>query len=479
LAHVEPRKIRIFQRKQVECGLQRRDEMRITTYGLRTRILAMFASTTLVGVGCGGSTDSGGGTGGTSTGGTGGSGATGATGATGGGGATGGVGGGSTGGVGGGSTGGAGGYGAGGAGGATGGAAGVGATGGGGATGGSAGQAGAGGEGGLIIKGTVDCQSCVSWESCWKKGEVPTVPGAPDPDACPSGGYVDLTDYPYCDGNVWIAGGTEENGLCCYMTNTCVVGRPLVVAGEIRTAPSVLRSDWMNELELDANDLDDFSRARLTEEWLNDGRLEHASVAAFARLTLELMALGAPPELVRGAQESSIDEIEHAQLCFGIAARISGKAMGPGKLPVHGALSDVSLAEMARATFEEGCVGETIAALVAAAQARAARSGSLARIIEKIAEDESRHAAFAWRVVRWAIAVGGREVRNEIEKSFERIMTTSAVPASTGIGQDRSAYRAFGRIDGDEAARVRAEALRDVIAPCVRALLAESAAAAA
>ncbi len=153
-----------------------------------------------------------------------------------------------------------------------------------------------------------------------------------------------------------------------------------------------------------------------------------------------------------------------------MAAKVGGEAFGPGALPVSGALGEVSLEELARSTFEEGCVGETVAALVAAAQARAARSGEVSEVLERIAEDESRHASFAWRVVRWALSVGGSSVAKVIEQSFARISTETAVPASSGIPVDRTVLRAFGRLDSDETQRIRAEAIRDVITPCLSAL---------
>ena len=44
--------------------------------------------------------------------------------------------------------------------------------------------------------------------------------------------------------------------------------------------------------------LSESTRARLAREWAHIGALEHASVASFARFTLQLMALGAPADLL-------------------------------------------------------------------------------------------------------------------------------------------------------------------------------------
>lgn len=100
--------------------------------------------------------------------------------------------------------------------------------------------------------------------------------------------------------------------------------------------------------------------------------MEHASVAAFARFTLELLALGAPASLVDAASSAMADEVRHARSCFGLATYYSGAVVGPGPLPVGGALTDVELLHTVELAVLEGCIGETSAALEAAWAADAA-----------------------------------------------------------------------------------------------------------
>jgi hypothetical protein len=95
---------------------------------------------------------------------------------------------------------------------------------------------------------------------------------------------------------------------------------------------------------------------------------EHASVAAFARATLELLAVGAPPELVFASQQASLDEIRHTRTCLTLAARY-GAPQEPGPLPAL-APRGGGLVALACNTFLEGCVGETIAAVAARRAAR-------------------------------------------------------------------------------------------------------------
>jgi hypothetical protein len=123
--------------------------------------------------------------------------------------------------------------------------------------------------------------------------------------------------------------------------------------------------------------------------WSSDARMEHASIASFARATLELLAVGAPPALVSATQAASLDEVEHARLCFALASRYSGKELGPGPLAVVGPRS-ADLVRLACDVFVEGCVGETIAALAAARAGRALRGRRGAR---RAGEDRGRRGA--------------------------------------------------------------------------------------
>ena len=45
------------------------------------------------------------------------------------------------------------------------------------------------------------------------------------------------------------------------------------------------------------------------EAWRLAGLAEHSSVAAFGRVALELMAVGAPGRLVADAHQAAIDEV--------------------------------------------------------------------------------------------------------------------------------------------------------------------------
>jgi hypothetical protein len=194
----------------------------------------------------------------------------------------------------------------------------------------------------------------------------------------------------------------EDGDRCCYRFFYPCEGRPLLISDEPSVAPSVLRGDWCDELPEPPSDLGPRMRDVLAEAWSRDAAFEHASIASFSAFIAQLLALGAPLELVHEAQRALSDEVRHAKLCYSLASRYAGRQLGPGPLEVP-AFSPTSLHEAALATFREGCIAETIAAH--GARERLARTSDLqvVRALARIVEDEQRHAELAWRFVRWAL----------------------------------------------------------------------------
>ena len=142
----------------------------------------------------------------------------------------------------------------------------------------------------------------------------------------------------------------------------------------------------------------------LATHWARLGQMEHASIAAFARFSLQLLALGAPPALVEACTRALGDETAHTKLCFRIASVYAGRALGPGPLDVAGSLALSSLADIVDLVIAEGCFGETSAALEALEAAASASDPVIRAAYARIAADEQRHAELAFQFVRWALA---------------------------------------------------------------------------
>lgn len=253
------------------------------------------------------------------------------------------------------------------------------------------------------------------------------------------------------------------------------VRRPFLVEGELRACGLRRRSDWLLPLSAEVARIHPTTAAALARAWLEDARQEHASVAAFARFTMHLIALGAPPDLVTLSQRASIDEVHHARACFALARRYGGAAIGPGALSLDGALGSISLEAFAALTVHEGCVGETLGALLADEQSEQSRDTEVRRLLIRIARDELRHAELAWRCVRWAIDEGGAPVAGAVARAFaEAEVTSRAQSFADPLGVDAETWRAHGRLSAADALRLVAEGWRGIVGPCARALAGRS-----
>jgi hypothetical protein len=252
----------------------------------------------------------------------------------------------------------------------------------------------------------------------------------------------------------------DDPKACCYIVSDCkrgviqiqsVIGRPLRDGGEAVTAPVIDRAGWAEGA----------CRGGATpaqrKTWERMAALEHASVASFAKLSLDLLALGAPSDLVALAHRAALDEIAHARLAFGLAGA-PDRDRGPAPLALP-AFEPPSLERLVAETLLDGCIGETIASVLAREAAAKCSRGAMKRALETIADDEARHAELAWRVLAWAASTDG-----------ERVLAR-ALEARAAFDPGRAdGPSTCGVLSVDEASAIRASVLREVIDPCLNAL---------
>ncbi|MCA9491640.1 MAG: ferritin-like domain-containing protein [Myxococcales bacterium] len=248
-----------------------------------------------------------------------------------------------------------------------------------------------------------------------------------------------------------------------------ICGRPVLHDGAPVVAPVVARpSGWNGAPGAGVANLDPTERERLAAYWLDAAVLEHASVAAFSRMSLDLLRLGAPPELLVATHRAALDEVEHARLCFSLASAYRGIPSSPGPLVLPEAAGSTQ-ADGAEALLREGWMGETLAAVDAATRLALARDPAVRAALEVVVRDESEHAALAWRTLRWLLQVDpSAELRARLADVMaeEAERWTREVPAA----EVSVAERAHGLLDPARRGVALARAWREVVAPSWEAL---------
>jgi len=259
------------------------------------------------------------------------------------------------------------------------------------------------------------------------------------------------------------------------------IGRPFIVKGAVRTTNSQSCSfekncdsqEWMMGETPSV-----LANASLNQEigrrWLEHAEGEHASVASFARNTLQLMAMGSPPDLLIASQNAAIDEIRHAKLSYGIASAYLKTDFGPGTIDVEGSLPKLDLKGLVHSIIEEGCIEETIAAAMARYGAYTANEPTIRSALGQIGDDETRHAQLAWDTIKWIITKFP-EVRVFVQDIFEVEVqnrspfidnTFKEMPTTLCLANDiNTAFRNHGLIVDEDKNMIRKYVIQNVIKP--------------
>lgn len=251
---------------------------------------------------------------------------------------------------------------------------------------------------------------------------------------------------------------------CCYPVEgidhepgeECIIGRPYVENDGCRSVTAALATSGA------ASTADD-RRAERAYAWLKAGEGEHASVAAFNRLSLQLLALGAPLELLSAVQSAALDEANHARLCWNLAQSLADAPVTHGAFPFHAVVDpQTSLADLAYAAVREGCLAETLGACVADSIAKQSPDADAGRVLAQLAGDELGHAVLSFRIVSWAMQAGGSDVRAAVQRALDEAwprLDTRELALRSGV--DRESIEIAAQ-----------DALSRVLRPAARALMA-------
>ena len=68
----------------------------------------------------------------------------------------------------------------------------------------------------------------------------------------------------------------------------------------------------------------------ISDEWYKQGLKEHASIASFSANGLKLLSIGSPSYLLIDNYKASLDEINHAKICFTLSKHYKDMAIAIG-----------------------------------------------------------------------------------------------------------------------------------------------------
>ena len=213
----------------------------------------------------------------------------------------------------------------------------------------------------------------------------------------------------------------------------------------------------------------DFQRA-LAQVYREEAGAEHASIAAFSHLSLQLLALGAPPALLNSTHQAALDEIRHARAFFALASAYSKTPVGAGLFP-QALLAPsawptdraAQLVRLAQESVLDGCLGEGVAAALLAEGSRCAADPGLSALLASVAADEQRHTELAWDIVTWALAEGGAPVAGALQQTLARLPEVAPMPSKPPLGS-ALLWQAHGKVFGEKAQHLYTQTQQSVAA---------------
>lgn len=154
----------------------------------------------------------------------------------------------------------------------------------------------------------------------------------------------------------------------------------------------------------------------VTAEWRRRTEAEYISAAIAQQVTLWLIQLGAPPDLIRDGLRVVGDELDHSELSAEVADCAGGDAGAPVIDPaslILGVGGDPATA-LVSSILRFFCIGETVAVPLFRMLRRRCSVPVALQALDRVMRDEARHRQFGWDVLDWTLLAGGLPVRDAL-----------------------------------------------------------------
>ncbi len=215
-------------------------------------------------------------------------------------------------------------------------------------------------------------------------------------------------------------------------------------------------------------------RKRLAGTWERRAAAEYLAVSTFAVLAIDLVAAGAPADVLSLCMRAGIDEVRHAELCLRMVEIYSGRRIQPpsGMSSLPDEPTRPRLHQAVANTLLVSCVSETYATTVLTATRDLTLDPAAREVLTSIYSDEVMHARLGWSYLRHAIDVGGAGAIEAAAKMVPIALRGNAnvVERERPVGEVTEAVRGHGLMTPAEERVIFAACVREVLVPGFEAL---------
>jgi len=208
-------------------------------------------------------------------------------------------------------------------------------------------------------------------------------------------------------------------------------------------------------------------------EWLRRVEAEYRSAAVTQQLTLWLMQLVAPLELVRSGLVIAEDELVHSELSYRVHSAAGGTSLAnlrPETIGMPTPAPGRLLEAIVVVGTESFCLGETVAVRLFSRLRQPCTQADARVALDRILKDEVRHKEFGWTLLEWLLTTPrGPEVKaiaaRALPAALERLRRNYAHDALGQTPEATPVQAAWGLMPPSEYASVLEETLRKDYVP--------------
>lgn len=192
-------------------------------------------------------------------------------------------------------------------------------------------------------------------------------------------------------------------------------------------------------------------------EWRRRTQAEYTSAAIAHQVTLWLIQVGGPPDLIRDGLRIVEDELAHSELSAEVMAATGGSFAPPvidGTALILPAGPDAATA-LTSCIVRFFCIGESVAVPLFRMLRERSTVPIARRALDRVMRDEPRHRQFGWDVLDWLLLGDEDSVRQLATRELPAVLalvdaaygTPPGAPRPSSLGPDVMAWGLAGRAD--------------------------------